>query len=58
MMMMLGVRMFKLAMCSAMLSMQVILVRTKVKFNRDWFLRMCGLMLGMIHRILLDILLY
>jgi len=43
-----GVRMFKFAMCSAMFSMLFIVTRTKIKFNREWFLRMCGLLLDLL----------
>jgi Na+/glutamate symporter len=43
-----GIRMFKLAMVCALLSMQVLLQRTTVRFNRDWFMRLCGLMLDLL----------
>lgn len=43
-----GVRMFKFAMCSAMFSMLFIVTRTKIKFNREWFLRICGLLLDLL----------
>lgn len=43
-----GVRMFKLTMCCAMLSMVAILQRSQIKFNRDWFMHMCGLMLDLL----------
>jgi Na+/glutamate symporter len=43
-----GVRMFKLTMCCAMLCMVFILQRARVRFNRDWFMHMCGLMLDLL----------
>jgi len=43
-----GIRMFKLAMCCALLSMQTLLQRTRIRFNRDWFMRLCGLMLDLL----------
>lgn len=43
-----GIRMFKLSMCSALVLMIVILQRTNVRFNREWFMRLCGLMLDML----------
>jgi ESS family glutamate:Na+ symporter len=43
-----GVRMFKLAMCCALFSMQFILSRTRLRFRRDWFMRLCGLMLDLL----------
>lgn len=40
-----GIRMFKLAMVSAMFSMHYMLSRTSIRFRREWFMRLCGLML-------------
>eukprot|EP01035_Chromulina_nebulosa_P022300 gene22300-28882_t len=33
-----GIRMFKLSMCCALISMQMLLQRTTIRFNRDWFM--------------------
>ena len=43
-----GIRMFKLSMCSALVLMTVILQRSTIRFNREWFMRLCGLMLDML----------
>ena len=43
-----GIRMFKLSMCCALISMQMLLQRTTIRFNRDWFMRLCGLMLDLL----------
>lgn len=40
-----GIRMFKLSMCCALISMIFILQNTKIKFNKEWFMHICGLML-------------
>jgi hypothetical protein len=43
-----GVRMFKLSMCCALMSMHFILKTSRIRFRRDWFMRLCGLMLDLI----------
>eukprot|EP00601_Ochromonadales_sp_CCMP2298_P030629 CAMPEP_0173332564 /NCGR_PEP_ID=MMETSP1144-20121109/4420_1 /TAXON_ID=483371 /ORGANISM="non described non described, Strain CCMP2298" /LENGTH=516 /DNA_ID=CAMNT_0014277457 /DNA_START=53 /DNA_END=1600 /DNA_ORIENTATION=- len=43
-----GVRMFKLAMCCALLSMIAITQLTRIKFSREWFMLLCGLMLDLL----------
>eukprot|EP01032_Pedospumella_encystans_P008275 gene8275-9841_t len=43
-----GVRMFKLTMCCAMACMLFILQHSTIKFNRDWFMHMCGLLLDLL----------
>ncbi len=43
-----GVRMFKLSMCCALISMVFILQKSNIRFNRDWFMRLCGLMLDLL----------
>jgi hypothetical protein len=43
-----GIRLFKLSMFTAFIAMHVILFRTKIRFERDWFMRICGLMLDMV----------
>lgn len=43
-----GIRMFKLAMCCALFSMQLLLTKTKIRFHREWFMRLCGLMLDLL----------
>ena len=41
-----GIRMFKLSMCCALFSMMFLIKKSKIRFNREWFMRLCGLMLG------------
>lgn len=43
-----GIRMFKLAMCCALGSMHFVLLRSRIRFKRDWFMRLCGLMLDLL----------
>lgn len=43
-----GVRMFKLSMCCALISMHFILRTSRIRFRKDWFMRLCGLMLDLI----------
>ena len=43
-----GIRMFKLSMCCALFSMMFLLRRSRIRFNRDWFMRLCGLMLDLL----------
>ena len=40
--------MFKLSMCCALFSMMFLLRRSRIRFNRDWFMRLCGLMLDLL----------
>lgn len=43
-----GIRMFKLSMFFAWCSMQMTLRKTGLKFNRDWFMRLCGFLLDVL----------
>ena len=35
-------------MCCALFSMMFLLRRSRIRFNRDWFMRLCGLMLDLL----------
>lgn len=43
-----GVRLFKVSMVCALVSMQFIIRRSRIKFKREWFMRLCGLMLDLL----------
>ena len=43
-----GVPLYKLSMLCALVCMQVSLATTTMKFKRDWFMRLCGLMLDLL----------
>jgi hypothetical protein len=43
-----GVRLFKLSMFCGFVCMHVVLWRSKIRFERDWFMRICGLLLDMV----------
>ena len=43
-----GIRMFKLTMFAALCTMHVTLRRTHLRFNRDWFMRLCGFLLDVL----------
>mmetsp|Transcript_37893 Transcript_37893/g.38579 ORF Transcript_37893/g.38579 Transcript_37893/m.38579 type:complete len:787 (-) Transcript_37893:26-2386(-) len=43
-----GICMYKLSMCCALISMNFFLRRSRIRFRRDWFMRLCGLMLDML----------
>ena len=43
-----GIRLFKVSMFCALIAMQFIIRRSRIKFKRDWFMRLCGLMLDLL----------
>lgn len=43
-----GVRLFKVSMFCALIAMQFIIRRSRIKFKREWFMRLCGLMLDLL----------
>ena len=43
-----GVRLFKVSMFCALIAMQFIVRRSRIKFKREWFMRLCGLMLDLL----------
>ena len=43
-----GICMYKMSMCCALISMNFFLRRSRIRFRRDWFMRLCGLMLDML----------
>lgn len=43
-----GVPMFKISMCCALICMHLILTSSRIRFKREWFMRLCGLMLDLL----------
>lgn len=43
-----GICMYKISMCCALISMNFFLRRSRIRFRREWFMRLCGLMLDML----------
>lgn len=43
-----GIRMFKLTMFASLIIMHVTLRRTSLRFNREWFMRLCGFLLDVL----------
>ena len=43
-----GFCLFEVSMCFAFFVMQLLLRHTRINFNRDWFMRVCGLMLDLL----------
>ena len=41
-----GIRMVKLTMFFALLIMHITKSKSSLKFNREWFMRLCGFLLG------------